>query len=184
MDGNDALNIVTCRLQPGDRLIWHGVPTPWRAAIPYLFPLAFITVWTGFAFFMVSQVAGRGSIIDAQQNFPASTIPVLFCILGCAIWFWIFRRIADCWRTAYALTDRRMIIAAGKNGSTKSLAPLALSDLVRKGDATSGTLLFGHQTFNRPFGYGSYDIGRGFFGIRDPARVEALIYETLLNPNK
>jgi hypothetical protein len=175
VDDNRALSIIMQRLQPGERLIWHGLPTPWRAAIPHLGILGFMTVWTGFALFTLLLIPGQASATDPPPTVVLLAIPLIFCAVGTATWLWTLKKIADCWRTAYGLTDRRIIIAVGESGSTDSYTGGAIESLKRLGDNRRGTLLFDYRTKGRGYGHNA-----AFHGIDEPARVEALIYKTLL----
>ena len=68
----------------------------------------------------------------------------------------------------------------------QSLTGAALGDLSRIGDANRGSLVFGGGA---PFPFyarrsGVFGYANGLYGIDDPKRVEALIYEHLIMPKK
>ncbi|MGO9985148.1 MAG: hypothetical protein ACLPIX_13210 [Rhodomicrobium sp.] len=175
VDEIEAQSIMARRLRLGETLVWFGVPKPWRAARNYLGVLAFMTIWTGLA---VRSLAVKASQLGSLKLgvFMAS----LFSLLGAAVWLWTAKKAAYCWRTAYGLTNRRVIIAAGLNGPTQSYSPAKLSGFVRSGGESEGSILFDFG----PLGEGSSGYRAGLHGIRDPGRVEALIYETLLGNKK
>ncbi len=100
MNENEALALVTRRLQPGEKLVWCAVPLPLRAALAPFSSLAYMTLWTG----------------------------IVLCSL-----------------------------------------PAGLLSL---------TALFDYGRQGRGYGYAA-----GLYGIQNPARAEALIYETLLHDN-
>ena len=175
MDSNRAQSIVIRRLQPGERLIWHGAPAPWQAALGPLFILAFMTVWTGFAFFWTAMASVTLKSPDWKPPSAFLSIGGLFCLIGVFGWAGALKAVADCWRTAYGLTDRRVVIAVGDSGKTTSFGAAALSNMERTGGEARGTIRFGFGPSGKSYGYNA-----GLFGIVDPARVEAAIYETLL----
>jgi hypothetical protein len=180
LDSNEALANISRQLQPGERLIWHGVPNPWRAAVPHLYPLAFMTFWTGGVFFVAAKALAKGPDPSTQTLFGPLAVPVLFFLGGAAMWLWTAKKITDGWRTAYGLTNRRVIVTVGTNGSTKSYSAAALSGMKRTGDEFQGSILFDSGPRARGFGYDH----AGLYGVENPARVEALIYETLLPTEK
>jgi hypothetical protein len=177
-----ALSIITRRLQPGETLVWHSTPTPLLAARDYFGPLLFLTVIaTSIA---RSPLDALFAIKVSDWHFPnPDVLPVLLCICLFGLWVWTGKKAADCWRTAYALTDRRIIIAAGMAGPESSYDATALVDMKRTGDELKGSILFNYGWLplwrHQWRGYRN-----GLYGIRTPARVEALIYETLLPGRK
>ncbi len=176
MDEREAFSVISQKLHPGETLLWHGAPSPWRAAVPHLPLLAFMTFWTGIiarSFFMP---AAKAPDWHARDNFFLLIVPVLMCLIGAGIWLWTAKKIADGWRTAYGLTNRRVIVAVGGNGPVKSYCAAAFSKMERKGDTDRGTILFDYGWKGR---YGE-DYRAGLFGIPGPSRVEALIDRTLL----
>jgi hypothetical protein len=166
MEDTGAQSIIMQRLQAGETLIWYGTPSPWRAAAPHLGVLAFMTLWTGLA-------------VRGVQNAKDPGVASLFCIAGAATCVWVLKKILDCWRIAYGLTNRHVIVATGYDGPTESYGAAALSDMVRTGDPCWGSIKFNYGRKGEGTGYKA-----GLHGIRDPARVEALIYETLLGNKK
>jgi hypothetical protein len=176
--------MVSGQLQPGEKIIWAGKPDPWTAASPRIFPLAFLTLWTGVVLSAAwhvyyepkpSQSGGFGFII---------VVPMIG--IGAFGLYRALRALLDCWSTAYALTDRRLIIATG--GRTQSFTAAALGELSRTGDAQRGSLVFGgpNGRFDNFWGRNSGDAfhANGLYGIADPIRVEALIYKTLIMRKK
>ena len=153
MNDIEAQSIVASKLQPGETLVWYGAPSPLRAARQYLGMLAFITLWLGFV--ARTLPAGISSIkaADAYSLNPAVLGPLLFCGFGAGFWLWTAKKIADCWRTGYGLTNRRLIIAVGTGGPVESYSADAFSDMARTGDAQQGSILFAHGQRGRASGY-------------------------------
>ncbi len=190
MNDIEAQSIILSRLQPGEKLVWYGVPSPLRAAAWHLGLLAFITVWTGLAasLFLGALEAIRDGELSADD--PRFFVPALLFFFGVTYWLWTAKKIADCWHTAYGLTGSRVIIAVGAGGSTESYGAGAFSNMLRTGDSARGSILFAHGAPANLAAYiaslsqspranwGGYKAG--LYGIPDPCRVERLIYETLL----
>ncbi len=139
-----------------------------------------MTLWTGLVVRSLPAAILATKVSDWNSLKPGVFMAVLFSFFGVAGWLWAAKKIADCWRTAYGLTNRRVIIAAGIDGPANSYSAAALSGLVRTGDDCQGSILFDFGSRGRS-GYG---YNAGLYGIRNPARVEALIYETLLENKK
>jgi hypothetical protein len=170
-------------LQPGEKIIWLDKPDPWTAARQMAFPLVFITFWTAFVLF----AAWRFFSFSKQSQDPNFGLIVIAVLLsfGAFSWYKYVRALLNCWATVYALTDRRIIIASG--GDTQSFTAAALGDLSRTGDARRGSLIFGNSALSALYGQRSWAFGypmNGLYGIENPGRVEALIYETLIMPKE
>lgn len=129
-----------------------------------------------------------GMLFAAWQAFfspakPKDVVSVFLIVMiggGAFGWYRAFRSLLACWAISYALTDRRLIIA--ERGDTQSFTAAALGIMTRTGDARRGSLIFdaaNTQSYSRGFVHAP-----GLYGIADPTRVEALIYKTLIMPNK
>jgi hypothetical protein len=185
LDENQAHFLIQSRLQPGEQLIWTGSPPPLSAAwngpllrlLFALFLLGFALFWTWAA----SHAAAKNGS-SPSQLFPL--FGLIFVGAGLYQCLSALRMIAGCWSTAYGVTDRRVIIAVGQNGTTQSLWPASLSRMERKGGQDFGTHSFDQGQQNGRYGYGwtwNWKPQPAFVQIRDPAKVEALIYTHLLN---
>jgi len=183
LDENQAHILILSRLQPGEQLIWSGSPPPLSAVwngpvLRLLFGLFFL----GFALFWTwgasHAVLKNGA--PASSFFPLfGLVFVGFGLYQCLSALWA---IAGCWSTAYGVTDRRVIIAIGQNGTTQSLGPASLSRIERKGGPDYGTLTFDLGLQDGRYGRNwNLKPQPAFVQIRDPAKVEALIYTHLLN---
>ncbi len=141
-------DILTSRLDPGERLLWAGRPrggVRFRAQDAYLIP--FSLLWGGFAIFWefmaVTQTSrARGPV---GTVFPLFGVP--FVLVGLNFIFGRFfsdaRRRS---RTYYGVTSERIIIVIGGlfSHQTKSLQLRTLADvsLTERGDG-SGSITFG-----------------------------------------
>jgi hypothetical protein len=187
LDENQAHFLIQSRLQPGEQLIWSGSPPPLSAAwngpllrLPLaLFFLGFAIFWTWAA----SHAAAKNGSSPAQF-FPL--FGLLFVGVGLYQFLSALRAVAGCWSTAYGVTERRVIIAIGQNGPTQSIGPALLNRMERSGGLDFGTLNFDSGLQYGRYGWNWYWAWNwkpqpAFVQIRDPAKVEALIYTHLLN---
>ena len=183
MNDCEALSIISQRLQPGERILWHGKPDPWVAAREHVFTLLFMTIWTGGVLFGLWNMS-YGTQAKPNGGLFALAILGFMVAIGIKGWITALTSFTGCWRTAYAVTDRRVLITAGDD--TKSFSGAALGDLSRTGNELQGSLIFGAGVLGSGYGRRSFGSGysSGFYGIPDPAGVEALIYRTLIMPHK
>jgi hypothetical protein len=183
MEDRRALSIISKRLQPGERIVWLGTPSPWVAARAQVYQLIFITIWTGGVLFALWNLVFKESA-NPSGGLPALAILGFLVTAGAVFWVRAVSSFADCWRTAYALTDRRIIIAAGEGSRTQSFTAAALGDITRTGNEQRGSIIFGNDPFYSGHRFRGFGQGNGLYGISDPARVEGQIYRTLVTPNR
>ncbi len=170
-------------LEPGERLLWAGRPAAGlRFALSDLGPTIAGAVFVAFSIVWVSTAAGQGG--------PA-VLPWLGLLpLAIGVWLLIGRRLWDAYRrarTAYALTDRRALIATAHAG--RRLRSLPLSELdepeARFGPETT-IVFFRESPLGQRFRQGPVPEGRirerpanareiGFERIPDGERVFGLI---------
>ncbi len=182
MDNRKALSIISKRLQPKETIVWVGVPSPWLATTEHVPLLSVMTFWAAISYlFALAMFAPE--FIHLEMENAEGLLPQIFIVLSCVgstIGAAIFlRRILGGWQTAYAVTSRRCLIAVGEDGPVHSFSSDALSVIHRTGNACKGTLLFG-----RPRRTEDDPRVHGFYGIPLPERVEALIYDTLIQPTR
>jgi hypothetical protein len=183
VDGRQAFSLISQQLHPGERIIWHGTPTPLIAAREQAFQLVFMTIWTGAVLFGLWNLV-VGPKANSSAPFPALLVLGVMITVGTTSWIRTLRSFTACWNTAYGLTDRRIIIAVGE-GATQSFTAAALGNLSRTGSKKRGSLTFGssaYPDYGRPFRW--FGLGNGLYGISDPVRVEALVYQTLIMPQR
>ncbi len=176
MDDEQVFSCLSSVLKPGERIVWQGRPNPWIAAEQCAFPLFATPIVMGILLY-----AFWNALLKSGPITPLALI-ITFYILGVGAFFWVraFKTVRSCWRTAYALTDRRVIVAAGE---VKSFGPAELRHISRRGEEACGSLVFlsappAWREMRRcgPF----YD--NGLFGIPEPARMQRLIHQTLHIP--
>ena len=166
--------LFSSRLQPGEKIVWTGKPDPWLAAIGRIYPATFMTLWIGAILFIASQAF----FSPAKPTNAAAVFLIVMIVSGAFGWYKAFRSLLACWAISYALTDRQLIIA--ERGDTQSFTAAALGIMTRTGDARRGSLIF--NAANTPSYSRGFVPAPGLYGIADPARVEALIYKTLIMP--
>ena len=143
---DDVLEQLQPVLQPGERVVWSGRPDPgviFTAADAYLEP--FYVIWTSsavFAFFNFQGSPGAGF---------AAVIPLLFMVIGIYLVFGRFAvKAAGKRRTAYAVTDRRVLVVRGSNVAESPLGVQKTTRRARNGKHMSIT--FGAVTRMSIFG--------------------------------
>ncbi len=175
---------ILSRLRPGEKLLWCDRPRPLQAIwhgplvrLPFsLFILGFALFWTWGA----AQAAAKNATEPVSFFWMFGLLIVGAGLYQCAV---ALRAIYGCLFTAYGLTDRRVIVVVGDNGATRSFGPEALSRMSRTGGRDCGTLAFdtGIQDYRYYRPSWTWQPQPALVDIRDPAKVEALIYTHLLN---
>ncbi|QWT18777.1 hypothetical protein KPL74_13615 [Bacillus sp. NP157] len=136
-----STDVLRRQLGPGERLLWSGVPRQGVTLRPSdALAIPFSLLWGGFAFFWEYSVLSEGG----PAFFGIWGLP--FIAIG--LYMIIGRFFADAYlrgKTAYGLTDDRVIIVGGLfSVEIKSLQLATLSDMTlsERPDAT-GTIQFG-----------------------------------------
>lgn len=189
---------IQSELDSGERLLFAAQPDPKRFARGSIFLVLFAIPWTAFAVFWVFMASGGfWGLIDGGMDFPRDEAPfqiisicfplfgLPFVLVGVAMLsspYWARRQAR---RTAYAVTDRRVILfEAGFRGSmtVRTYLPPQLQRMTRterpdgSGDLMLEEFAWRDSDGDRRHGrHGMYAIPR----VRD---VEELIRETLLKP--
>ncbi len=182
MNNARDFSTISKALQPGERVVWQGTPSAWIAARQFVYPLLFITFWMGFVLFGLWNVALKPQVEPEFSGLPIVML-CLFVAVGSYSWLQALRALMACWSTAYALTDRRIIISAGESNIV-SFSAAALGDITRSGTEACGSLTFGSAQNNYSRRSWNFRASNGLYGIAEPARVEALIYQTLIMPKR
>jgi hypothetical protein len=145
-------------LSPGEQLLWAGRPRQGvrlRAQDALLIP--FSLMWGGFAVFWEVSVLRSG----APLLFKLWGVP--FVLVG--VYVVIGRFFADAWgraRTAYGVTDQRVLILTHRPGRSVQSLPLdTLRELSLSEGRRGGTI-----TFGSPGGPNSWLSGAGWPGTR------------------
>jgi len=175
--GRDEVGLL---LLPGERILWRGRPDVWAYSMRgawYLIP--FSLLWGGFAIFWeVSVLASGGGPFFALWGIPF-VVAGLYLIFGRIL---VARREAE--RTAYAVTNRRILILTGtfsRRTTELDLTQLPPSQL-DVGSRGIGTITFGNLVggFRPPPGWptaGSFVSVPAFASVPDAANAYRLIQD-------
>jgi hypothetical protein len=181
----DLSSLVDAEIASDEKIVWLGQPIPSRYARSSLGLVLFGIPWTAFAVFWMATALGfiRANQAPAPGSLPFVGIP--FVVIGIGLLsspFWMMRKAR---RTAYIVTDRRVLILERGlwNGLTiRSFGPARLQDLQRTQYADgSGNLCFERQYIND--GQGGRQAASGFFGIPDVKQVEELVRKLAYQAN-
>jgi hypothetical protein len=128
---SDAQFLVQSELQSGESLQWTGLANPARAAISALPASLFGLPFAGFAlFWMTAAYRGSHAISKSSNNpiggvfsfFPLFGLP--FLLIGLGVVFAPLFAYFKAQKTAYAITDKRvLVISAGRTRTIKSCTP-------------------------------------------------------------
>jgi hypothetical protein len=191
---------IQSELDAGERLLWAAQPDPRRLARASLAIVLFGIPWTAFACFWVFMASGGlWGLFDGGMDFPRDegafqVISICFPLFGLPFVLiglgmltaphWVKRKAR---RTAYAVTDRRVILLEGGlwNAVTvRTYMPPQLQRMTRteRPDGT-GDLILEEYTWRDSDGDRRH--GRhGLFAIPRVRDVEDLIRNALVKPNQ
>jgi hypothetical protein len=174
----DIAVLVEGELRPGERIAWTGQPIPGRFAWRGLTDVLFGIPWTAFVVFCMATASSRGD--DSLLLFG---IP--FVLIGLFLLSGPFRMRLEAARTAYVITDKRVLILEGswlRSTAIRSCEPQHLGDIrcVQKSDG-SGDIILGCTAI-------SVDevADYGLLAIHDVKNAETLIRQlskTAINDN-
>ena len=166
-------------LKPGERILWSGKPSARPVAQSYR-----RYGWVGFNIFLVPILIFL-MLYDIDEG-PAAVMRMppqylVISALGALVMLWPRWKGLRASRIAYAITDRRILIAEG--GRSRSFRPDALSEILRRDRAHGlSDLTFGPDaTETRPRNplTSEYEHNLahqpGFFGIKDIKAAEAAL---------
>lgn len=159
---------VGIAISPGEKVLWSGAPPRGlilRGADLFLVPFSFL--WAGGALF---------AMFSSTRQVRVNSAPMPFFLLfaAVAVYITVGRFIVDIWgraRTAYALTDQRVIIASGLLSQTvKSLSLRTLTD-VTLNERANGT---GTITFGSGYPWGAWSSGMRWPGMPQQPMFERI----------
>lgn len=141
MTARDAEQVIARELEPGERLLWSGVPKQGlllRGSDAFVIP--FSLLWGGFAIFW------EGSVLQSGAPFFFALWGIPFVLVG--LYLIVGRFFVDASQragTAYGFTDKRVVISSGVFSRTvKSLSLRTVSDMtVTERRDRSGTIALG-----------------------------------------
>jgi hypothetical protein len=166
-------------LEAGERLLWSGGPQSGlmlRAGDIFLIP--FSLLWGGFAIFWESMVIRQGASLEFPIFGSFFVVVGLYLIFGRFLTDAFVRR-----RTAYAVTDRRIVIVT--QAWQRRIRSLILANLgeieLADGCCGRGTIAYGRNNSSAARGYcprgwpGSGALAPAFEGIEGAADVMRII---------
>lgn len=113
---------VMAALEPGETLLYVGMPTPLRTMRPLLPAAVFAVLWTAFS--AIFSIVGAMTVWQAMTEADAKTplalglfffgIGTLFSLIGLAMFSMPFRQLWRAAVTAHAVSDRRLISVTGR----------------------------------------------------------------------
>ncbi|WP_417494431.1 hypothetical protein [Maricaulis sp.] len=173
-------SIFQPELDPGERILWTGRPTPARLAMmKYGLPMAvlfFACVW-----------AIPSMIEEVSIGRPQSAVAIAVACALVILFTGFFVAALGAWRTVYAVTDRRVLVVTPpgflqSKTSALSYPPAMITQIQRSGDDEVADLIFvkTHTPQNRHAALSVVQPFQGLIGIADARRVERLIRQTLL----
>ncbi len=183
-------------LEPGERAIWAGRPSPGRAMRAAL-PIALFAIpFTAFSLFWMAMASGMffaSSGASGSGNGPPSALGLIFPAFGLPFLCVGLFMLSSPWRAArgakrglYAITDRRCIIWNAKFGGTMqvtSYRPDDLTQMEREQRADgSGDLIFRRVVRLSPrrgHGTRTQTEAEGFLGVPEVAQLERTVRSAL-----
>ena len=186
---SDLQSELEAELMPDEDLMWAGQPDPLRLALTprHLWPALMGLLWLGFiALFF----GGFGFFRFSGFGGMFTLIPLIF--LGVGLWQ-VAHPLVEYLKansTVYAVTNRRAIIASGLFArSVQSYSPTQMQFIdTRVHGSGTGDIIFRREERPRRvvtvtnFGYSGryYTAETGFFGVRNPREVEALMLDLFM----
>jgi hypothetical protein len=197
---------VEPELYNGETLLWAGKRKPGAlfrrfisggnnnaaALVSVMVGLMVTVVFGLFVFASKSQTSSGMSVatMSATNDTPFVVfMPLIFIILGLAVFAKVWLRRSNVGRAIYALTDQRAIIISQGLAGGRSIKSYGEADIDRIERRTyrdgTGDIIFAQETHSGAFYGGPGVYGRrnfatdiGFLGIPDAREVELLMLET------
>jgi hypothetical protein len=177
---------VEAELQPGERILWAGMPSPLRALLPSLFLFAFGVGWSSLTFTW-EYVAVRAMLFGAQDKGPSmpggmgimfAVFGIPFVLIGIGMLGAPFFVALQAMMTGHVVTDRRLLtVTGGPWKQVESRLPEALTFLRRRDHRQGrGSLRLGFGTFRDSEG-DARSIETTWAGIPDVRQAEEAVRE-------
>jgi hypothetical protein len=145
-------------LYPGERVLWTGVPRPWRLVRRAVGRVGFPLLWNCFALCLLYGAAKQGGIL--------SFFAVPFLAVGLPLFRDPFDALRAVRSTFYAVTDRRALLFDGDEILTCARGKVANVRTRVRGDGSGDLWIVPRARNKEPL---------GLLGVRDARHVEALI---------
>ena len=166
-------------LRPRERLVYAGLPSPWRTMLPALPLFVFGLFWTSISGFV--GVLFAGLLLGYGPSPPpvplwlagvASIVGMLFVLFGVLVLASPFYRWLKARRTIHAVTDARLLTVVDAPWRAVESVETGITSVQRKDIANgAGTLRIGHGTERDAEG-DAVEIVSWWRGIPDVERAE------------
>lgn len=183
MDRYQTEQEINRQLDPGEGLLWSGVPSPGRMALSALPATAVGIPFTGFAAFWIYTAFTMTSKSTSSPGGPWNLFPLFglpFLLIGLGMLTAPFWAYLGAGRTLYAVTNRRALIIANLfSTSVKSFTHSDIHELqrVERADGSGDLYFASRDVVTRRGGIVHQRIG--FLGVSDVRSVEQLIRSRL-----
>lgn len=171
-------DLVERELEPGEEVVWSGMPKPRFFTPAATAAFLFAIPWTAFAVFWMYGASGfkRPDFSSPEAFFPLFGVP--FVLVGLAMLsspLWARRNSG---KTVYVITSQRAITFVGGWGTTiRSYPPEKLQDTYRReGRDGTGDVIIAHRAWRDSDGDRRSE-QLGFLRVRNAKEVEKLLNE-------
>jgi hypothetical protein len=161
MDGSSLFQIM---LDPGERLLWTGQPRKYALSVA---GLNFVVLAVGVAWVFMKTLGLQPAPLPLVLKIELVLVAAMFAWVG----YLLVSRLLRGWKTAYALTDRRLLMAVGLSREKIRTVPLAeLADVKTEYRPKVGKVLVLDRR-----GSGHPNPEKLVWAVRDVERVRTLI---------
>jgi hypothetical protein len=178
---------VEAELQPGERILWAGMPSPVRALLPSLFLFVFGVGWSSLTFtweyiavrsMLIGRPAGEEANMPSGMGVMFALFGIPFVLVGVALLSAPFFVALQAMMTTHVVTDRRLLtVTGGPWKQVETRDPGALTFLNRRDHRNGrGTLRLGFGTTRDSDG-DARSVETAWAGIPDVRQAEEAVRE-------
>src|SRR5262245_8831815 len=178
-------------LRPRERLVYAGVPSPWRTALPALSLFVFGLFWTSISGFIevlfVGLLLGYGPSPPPVPRWLAGVVSIvglLFVLVGVVLLASPFDRWRKARRTVHAVTDTRLLTVVDAPWRAAESVETGITSVHRRDIANgAGTLAIGCGTERDSEGQ-AIEVVTWWRGIPDVRRAEDAVRALVRKPGR